>query len=448
MHGASSASQRFSFWLALILLALPAVVFYSILWSTSVDLPIFDDYRIILDFMNLAMRVHGPVAKLLLAINDQHNGYKLIFEHLVVLTQFAFVRHIHIWPLLMSGNALVIIIFAIVALMFRPDINLDERLMLLTPAAYFIFQLQYASALNFASSSLQHIAVIAFSVTSIYCLSKQSKWSFAASCIALVLAAASSPNGFFVIPVALLMLIQQKSWQRIGLYLILAAVMLVIYLFGYQGPGRNNVRFTVPHFSLMYALSFLGASATRYNSSIPGFALGLLLCCVFAVAIKRRYYFQNSAVFYSIVFILINALAVSGLRSDQGVAQSLASRYRLYSSLMLTFSYIFLVESFVSRWESSRARRQFVVSALLASMIFCAMSDIAGGRFLQTKKLALRHCYRTQWLHQGSSTSTIATELNGDPVIDRQLQSGVYNVIVPIMTESVRLGIYQPPQNP
>ena len=44
------------------------------------------------------------------------------------------------------------------------------------------------------------------------------------------------------------------------------------------------------------------------------------------------------------LFIVINSIAVSGLRSDQGLAQSLASRYRTYSNLLLAFSYMYIIE--------------------------------------------------------------------------------------------------------
>jgi hypothetical protein len=163
--------------------------------------------------------------------------------------------------------------------------------------------------------------------------------------------------------------------------------------------------------------------------------------------VARRYYLQNPAIVYSIVFILINAIAVAGVRTDSGIAQSLASRYRIYSNLMLAFSYLFLVETALPRWKGARVRTAFVAAALAVSAAFCFLSDIAGLHFLASKKLALTENYRREWLGE-ESRNIGQIDLNANPALKRQLETGVYDVNLPILRESVRLGVYQPPRQP
>jgi hypothetical protein len=273
-----------------------------------------------------------------------------MFENAVVLSQYCAFGQVSFLPLVALGNAFALLIFLTVCSMSRAaHEDMAKKCMLLVPVAYLLFQLQYASALDFTSSSLQHLAVIFFSLFSILLLDKESRWSFTGACVSLIFAIASSPNGFFVVPVGLLMLVQSKHWRRIAVLMGNTCLMLAVYLFKYSQASSVTTpqasSGSLVHFNILYAFSFLGSSAARYLSLAPSLTLGVVLCGIFLVAVRRHYFNQNPAVFYSMLFILINALAISGLRADLGLTQSLASRYRIYSNLLLVFSYMFFTEN-------------------------------------------------------------------------------------------------------
>jgi hypothetical protein len=447
-------SRRWKLTCVVLLLALPAVVFYFILCRTAVNLPILDDYQIILGTTNSLSQAHTLTSQAAIVLNSEHNGYKLMFENGVVGALYDITGHIYILPLVVFGNAFALVIFSVVALMAK-DAATDVLtwLIRLVPAAYFLFQLQYASALNFASSSLQHLAVVAFSLLAIYFLSRHARSTFVLSCIASVLAIASSPNGFFLAPVGVLMIIQQKRWKWLACWITLFLIMLGLYLFHYTSmpapEGSHEAAATsLHHINVIYALSFVGSSVARYSSVLPSVLLGILLCAFAGFATVRRYFLQNPAVFYSMLFILINAIAVSSLRSDSGVAQSLASRYRTYSNLMLVFSYLFIAETILPKWKSSVARRTAFAAITVASVMFCLVSDAAGARFLNEKKLALTQSYRMQWQKNLTAGTVADAEIQANPALRRQIEAGVYNVNRPVLQESVRLGLYDPPLEP
>jgi hypothetical protein len=453
MWNAALPSPRVRLAVALLLIALAGLVFYGILWRTAVELPILDDYQNILNLGNELHQAPSTGARLLLLVLYQHNGYKLMFENAVVFAQQTALGHLRILPLLDAGNLFALMIFLTVAAMSRAAADRATRIIYLVPVSFFLFQLQYASALNFASSSLQHLAAVAFALLSLLLLCRSSKTAFAAACSALILGIASSPNGFFAAPAGFCILFQFKQWRRMAAWIAVTAGMLAVYLYRYQhgapAPGAADAMPAgLPHINLLYALSFLGAAAGRYSATVPSIALGLLLCGVFVLAIRRGYYRQNPAVFYSVVFILINAVAVSGLRADLGVAQSLASRYRIYSALMLAFSYMFLVESLLPAWMSATRRRATLLAITLVSMLFCALSDVAGARFLRQKQIALRVRYAREWQHCESCAADDARSLRDNPALARQLDAGIYDVNLPVLRESVQLGVYQPQQQP
>lgn len=435
--------------IAICLIAAPALAFYIILFKTAVNLPLLDDYQSILDVANSIAKTHDPLSRLGVVVTSQHNGYKQLTNNVLVWACYRFTGHVRMLPLIAIGDAFVLLIFLPVAFMAR-TLTKDRAnwLLLLVPVACFIFQLQYASALNFASCSIQEIGVIAFSLLSIYFLSKDVRNISVISYIFTVLAALSSPNGFFLAPVGAFMLAGRRQWKQLGIWTAVFCVLLGFYLFRYVGVPITAVDKTATHsINPIYALTFLGASAARYVSIAPALVLGVLICGIVVLAAIKRYDLRNPAVFYSMVFILINAVAVSVLRSGQGVAQSLASRYRIYSNLMLALSYLFLIEQWILRWKGVAARRLAITAAIMLSAAFCLLSDLAGARFLEAKKIALRQSYRVQWLGLPAETAD-QTEINRTPVLARQLQDGVFNPNLPTLRESVRLGVYQPPMHP
>jgi len=250
------------------------------------------------------------------------------------------------------------------------------------------------------------------------------------------------------------MLLQKRQWLRMPAWIAAATGMLLLYLYHYV-PQVLSPTPDVPagtsshaHLNLLYSLAFLGSSAARFVSIGPALVLGILLLAVIAFAAWKRYFRHNPPIFYAMLLIVINALGVSVLRSDLGVAQSLASRYRIYSNLLLVFVYLFAVESLYAKWQSTRVRRGFFISALAVSVAFSCLSDLAGARFLHGKKIALTYNYRVQWQGKAPGDALTGSDLQANPVLLRQIKAGVYDVNLPELREAVRDGVYDPPPNP
>lgn len=445
------ASKVWRCTLPICLIAVPIVAFYLILVRTAVDLPILDDYQNILGVANALSQAHGLVSRGAVVLASQNNGYKLIFESAVVWMQYSILGRIKILPLVVLGNAFPMAIFICLALMAKLSSIADpvKKLLAFAPVSFFIFQLQYASALNFASISLQQLTVVAFSVWAIYLVCMNSAGAFLTACAASILAVSASPNGFFLAPIGILVLIQQRHWNRVAYWTALFGCLLGAYLYHYVGnPTVTNAAATTGsapahHVNPLYALSFLGSSAARYSSVLPSVLLGAALLGIVAWATARRYFRDNPAVFYSMLFIVITAIAVSALRADQGIAQSLASRYRIYSNLMLALSYIFVIETML---RDRRSVTVAVVAAIMVSACFCVLSDMGGARFLSQKKQLLVLSYQRDW--NGAEIGSNKNDADMNPALRRQLRDRVYDVNMPIMQDSVRLGVYIPAQSP
>jgi hypothetical protein len=197
----------------------------------------------------------------------------------------------------------------------------------------------------------------------------------------------------------------------------------------------------------LYALSFLGASAAGTVSVLPAVLLGLVLCMCFAWMISRKYARTNPTLFYFFVFLLLSALGVAGLRGENGLAQSLASRYRIYSNLALVAMYLFTVSEI---WDHAKSRqwiKPFVLVAMCCSMLFCAASDMAGYRLLSERRMEITQEMRA-WELTGNTSEKVAGGVDADPVFLRQQEAGIYSPEPNVLWESGKLGVYRIPTSP
>src|SRR5580658_1504501 len=65
--------------LPLLFVALPAILFYTVLFRNLRDIPLLDDYDALLVFLNQIIPLQGISAKVSYFLAAQHNEYKLFF---------------------------------------------------------------------------------------------------------------------------------------------------------------------------------------------------------------------------------------------------------------------------------------------------------------------------------------------------------------------------------
>ena len=302
--------------ISLSIMLLPIVVFYSLLWKNLIRVPFLDDYGVLLKSANRVTACPDIRSRILALVTYEYNGYKLVLEYSSVLVEHLEAGYISIVSLVQVGNVIPLLIFIMICLMARlPQRAVADKIIVLAPVAYFILQLQHAEALDFASCSLQVLGVVFFSLLSIYLLGGGSSLKFTLACASLVLAVASSPNGFFLMPVGCLLLAQRRRWAGAITWAVLTLLMLSVYMFHYLPFSTNESR---P--SATYALSFLGSAAAGYQSKLSivmSISLGAVFFAVAVTAFIRRYHKRNPCV-------LLNALYTTDRR--RGVQPALGRR--------------------------------------------------------------------------------------------------------------------------
>lgn len=432
---------------------IPATIFYWMLARTAVNIPIVDDYYAILNSLNIYSQSSNLGAKLGHIVNYQHNEYKLSFESAIFAIEYELSGKINFETLSILGNAFVAGIFALLVKTFKfSNDTRKSQLLLLLPVGLLLFQLQYASTLNFSMAGLQNLPVLAFSLLSILLLTRNTAYSFASACVAMVLSTAASGSGFLLGPIGTLMLAEQRRWRHIGIWAIVLALIAAIYFSNYNfHPSQLSQPAAAiqptEHLYVTYMLAFMGSSIARYQGYMPSVALGTGLLILWAFAAWRGYSKKNPTVFYFFLFLVLTAAGVSAIRSGLGLEQSLASRYRIYSNLLLILSYIFVAENYLQQMQRTLLKRALMGATIICCLAFYVLSNQAGYRFLQGRQQAVSLEMAAWQLSQSGAPAGAAspTEMNLDPAVSRQLAIGLYKPVTAVLTQSMKLGIYQPP---
>lgn len=450
----TQARQPWPAWLTFGLAGTPALVFYWLLARSIGNLPIVDDYYAVLNFTNHFSQLADLPSRLNLIINSQHNEYKLVFENLIFAAQYELFGSINFKALSMLGNAFVLALFVLLASVFRISTSSNAvRVLLLLPVALLLFQLQYASTLNFSMAGLQNIPVLVFALRSITLLTHNSPPRFAGACAAMLLAVAASGSGFLLAPVGGMMLLERRRWKHLAVWSVISVAIALVYFSNYnfhssQSNPEGTIAESTAHLSITYLLAFIGSSVARYQGYVPSIIVGIVLLATWAFATYRGYSKENPSAFYFVIFLILTAAGVAAIRSRLGLEQSLASRYRIYSNLLLILSYIFFAESYLLRTKNRVAQLTVIGSVVACGLVFFALSNMAGYRFLNGRRQAVAY-EMAAWQASVLNTAGRANAqeaLNFDPAVSRQLAIGLYKPVSAVLTESIRLGVYRPPE--
>jgi hypothetical protein len=365
---------------------LPAVAAGGILWQQALPVPYQDDYGTILAFAADYERLPTFTTKVLYIATAQSNEYKLAFEHSIVASEFEFTRHLNFAFLTALGNLFLLPLFYLLWRTYQEETSdLNRRLLAFLPMSLLFFALVYWDDLNWATTGLQNIPVILFSLLAIYLLlpakmMRPARPRLLLACVAAALAAFSSANGFLLAPVGLCILLVRHAYVRSLVWCTSFALPLGAYLYHYtflvhSADGASYV--TRP----LFFLAFLGCGAVPFRW--PAAMLGLVILRILWLSVRSRFDRTKPVSFYFTVWIVATASLVSWVRGV--VSFAIGSRYSIYSILLLVFCYSFLTHYVPNRWPRI-SRRVFYVVCLVLAFNLCLVADIYAYRNLGARR--------------------------------------------------------------
>jgi hypothetical protein len=364
--------KSFSTILLLFAVVLPAFVSLGILYRQSLPAPYQDDYAVFLDFASDYVQSPGARTKVLDIATSQVNEYRLVFAHAIAASELQLTHHLNFALLTALGNLFLPATGFLLWLTHQDeDRDLAHRLLAFLPISLLFFSLTYWENLNWATTDLQNIPIVFFSLLAIYflCGSVSPETSnllrLIGACAAAMVAAFTSANGFLLGPVGAVFLLTRRAYTKALVWCASFALPLAAYLYHYASVPHAVLKARMLNRPLFF-LAFLGCGAIPFRW--PAAAVGAGMLVVFWIAARSRFDRERPAAFYFAVWVLGTAGLVAWVRGLVGFY--VVSRYSIYSLLMLIFSYYFLAQHLPRHFPTFHRRRFYVTSTVFAMCIF------------------------------------------------------------------------------
>ena len=155
----------------------------------------------------------------------------------------------------------------------------------------------------------------------------------------------------------------------------------------------------------------------------------------------RGYYRRNPLVSYCVLYLLLAAIGVAGLRSDMGLMLRFSLRYRIYSALLLIFAWFAIVEEFLSDPAVSPRRNRILLPVIVCTALFSLSMDTWGWFYLTERN-------RRTVLGMAAFEHPVPGEASNGPGLQVPDHDARFDLLArrapEILKRSMELDIYEP----
>lgn len=345
--------------LTLALLLLPIGGFFVYFFALRYNIPWFDEFENIPYFLDrfLTASSFGDRMAALLRPNNEH---RVVYARLVVLGQYFLTGGLHFGNLMLWGNAGLLLIFYLLYRALRQHEGSRERAWVgLLPVPLLLFTAQNYLLTFTAIFTLQYLAIIMLVMLTLFVLATSRPLSFGLALGLGVLSTFSMGNGLLLWPAGAAMLLLQRRWVALGLWLLTGAASTYLYFLGYpvqqgnaegfayvvQHPLQTLAGFLIFAGSIFDLLPMLPERQRMYLPFVAGLVLliglGYWLVRTLLRASANRCFFEVF-VFGCLLFLLANIGLIALFRLRFYFAMALHSSYRIYAMVLWSVAAVLL----------------------------------------------------------------------------------------------------------
>lgn len=370
------------------LLLLPIVVFGVYFFALRYNIPWFDEYENIPFFLTRFVDAQTWDARIeaLLRPNNEH---RLLYQRLVVYVQYLLAGGIDFNALMLWGNlGLVVILYLFYRTLHRRGLPLVY--LLPVPPVLFIAQ-NYLLTFT-ALYTLQYLAIIMLAFGALYLVANNTNRSFAGAALLGVFSTFSMGNGLLLWPAGVAVLLCQRQWVRLAIWIVVGAVAIQGYFYGYpvQQGNAEGFAFVTAHpvqtirGFLVYAGSLLDLMPawpleTRTWLPLAGGAVlvGFLAFWTIRVVIQSLWQRRSALSHFDgfmlgcVLFLLANTLLIAFFRIRFGFMMVLWSSYRTYILVLWAATYLIFIQLL-----PEPNRKQWLPAVWLLAIGICAVSYV------------------------------------------------------------------------
>ena len=385
-----SIARSIATWL---LMLVPIGLVLATVFTYALNLPYWDDYLVQAQLLLLKAQPSGR--QKLLHLFDQHWEHRIVWTRLLFAGWYKLTGSLNYYGLTLFGVSGLVVLFGLLATVFRQTTKLPWVYLL--PVPFWLFTLQSHENLLWAMASIQNFWVLVFALGSFYALTNQmvaGRWL----ALALgVLATYTSGNGALVLIAGGIVLVWQtltnqdfrkgtksllQRWGFVIVWVVIAVASIGGYFHQYHRITFFPSPFRYPFIDWIKAyfvffgafadpFPYSGAGAYGYeNLLLPTILLGALLVSIAGYLIvtdmlkigsplhkSRRQTSNQPGIessaginhFFLATLLFLLATAAITVYSRVGFAGPgylLQGRYKVYSALMLSVVYLYVLTRF------------------------------------------------------------------------------------------------------
>ena len=214
------------------------LLFYIACYNFSYNFFYQDDFHL-LRFVTIFSDDSIDFQQKLFALYDQHNEHRIIFPRLLVLMDFYLQGHLD-WKVLNVFSALYYLgIFIFFAILIK-KINLANWF--IVPVALFIFQPSAYQNFYWTISILQQVGNLFWAMFLFYSLVYFQGKNFWISLILIFVLTFTHGNGLFAFGVGGIILVLQKRYKHLLIWVSFMCVVAIAYFYGYFTAQNSNIK--------------------------------------------------------------------------------------------------------------------------------------------------------------------------------------------------------------
>lgn len=339
-----------------------------------------------------------------------NNEHRVVTLKLLVLFNYYVFGQLNIKWMIWQSHLYLIPLFII---LWR-SMPKERRLAYFSPIPFLFLNFQYYLSSYWMIAAVQHNFVIGFGAIAMYLIVKPKSARFYLAIILTIFACLSNSDGLFFIPIGAIVLLMQHRLKELFIWLLLLTSATVLFFWKYPSMSYHETGMHYfcqhPFSSLKGFFVFMGGgfdfwyreqSAFRlFMTAFMGiFLVGIVILTLYQFVKARGFsqliqrwndkkFAQAPALFIisMLLFIMMNAGAISILRSSFGEYVFLIGNYKIYPTLALVFVYALSIYA----WPEILKQLRWVI---VGGMVFWAASIWNSLGDIRQRKATLMHEY-------------------------------------------------------
>ena len=340
-----------------IIFGIIALIYFSAIFLYSVDVPINDDYDILESISKILNNSTLTLMDKIKILFSQHNEHRIFTTRFLFLIYSKIFGNVNFTALSFIGN---LSLLGICFLFHQVSKNKDFESIILIISAVFCFNFSFHENSLFAMASISNYMVVLLSIISLYILTniELTKKSFSILVLLQILIILSNGAVLIIVFFVLIYLIFNKRKFVVSQFVF---IFITVYCYFLNFNQVSQISFSkiisskeqVVDFYLSFIASIFAFYSTNnlYLEESLTYTkfIGLFLFIIYLFLIYKKYFKLNPFIFYTVSLCLFIGLVTAINRSNYGLWMSIASRYRIYSSIICISLMYGLIELYYSK---------------------------------------------------------------------------------------------------